>query len=384
MRVVVSTIGKFWAFDLARQMHKRRALTAIFSGYPWFKLKSEGIPKRSVHRFPYLHAPYMRFAPHCSSPRLRRSWEWHDSISFDRYVARHLPVCDIFSGLSGSALHSGRAAKGQGAKYVCDRGSSHIRIQDRILREEYERSGLSFDGIDPRVISLEEDEYETADIITVPSTFAFNTFVESGVPRRKLRLVPYGVDIDTFYPCAPRNEAKFQVLFVGSVSVRKGIRYLLEAFQQLKCRSKHLVIAGLISPELQNIVKRVQHCDWISVLGHVQHQQLKEIMSASLVMVLPSVEDGFGLVQAQAMACGCPVIASRNTGAQDLFTDGREGFIVPIADSGAIRDRLQTLADNPDLRLRMAEAALERVKSIGGWDQYGERIYQIFSESLES
>jgi alpha-maltose-1-phosphate synthase len=382
MRVVLSTIGKFWSFDLARQMQKRRALTAIFSGYPWFKLKSEGIPKQKVHRFPYLHAPYMRFAPCFRSLHLVRSWEWKDSVTFDRYVARHLPACDIFSGLSGSALHSGRVAKHQGAKYVCDRGSSHIRVQDRILQEEYDRSELSFSGIDHRVIGREEAEYETADVITVPSTFALDTFVESGIPRRKLRLVPYGVDIDTFYPCAPRTENKFQVLFVGSVSVRKGVRYLLEAFRQLECRSKHLVIAGLVSQEMENTIKRVQNCSWISLLGHVGQKQLREIMSTSQVMVLPSVEDGFGLVQAQAMACGCPVIASRNTGAQDLFTDGKEGFIVPIADSGAIRDRLQTLADNPDLRGRMSEAALQRVKSMGGWDQYGERIYRIFSESL--
>jgi alpha-maltose-1-phosphate synthase len=304
-------------------------------------------------------------------------------VSFDRHVSRHLPSCDIFCGVSGSALHTGRVAKGKGAKYVCDRGSSHIRFQDRILREEYVRNGISFSGIDPRVIGREEAEYEAADVITVPSTFALNTFLESGVPRRKLRLVPYGVDLDTFYPCAPRSENKFQVLFVGSVSVRKGVGYLLNAFQQLKCTSKHLVLVGLVSPELESTIRQVQRHERISVMGHVQHQQLKEIMSASHVMVLPSVEDGFGLVLAQAMACGCPVIASQNTGAPDLFTEGREGFIVPIADSKAIADRLQALADNPDLRLRMSEAALQSVKSIGGWDQYGERMYRVFSELLE-
>ena len=384
MRVVVSTIGKFWAFDLARQMHKRGALTSIFSGYPWFKLRSEGIPKHTVRRFPYLHSPYMRLARHCSSLGLLRSWEWHDRVSFDRHVARHLPSCDIFCGLSGSALHAGRTAKARGAKYVCDRGSSHIRFQDRILREEYERNGIPFAGIDPRVISREEAEYEAADVITVPSTFALNTFVKSGVPREKLRLAPYGVDLGTFYPCAQRSETKFQILFVGSVSVRKGLRYLLEAFQQLEYESKHLVLAGLISPEMEGTIEPLRQSKQVSVMGHVPHQRLKEIMSASHVMVLPSIEDGFGLVLAQAMACGCPVIASQNTGAQDLFADGREGFIVPVANARALADRLQTLADNPDLRLRMSEAAVQRVKSIGGWDQYGERIYRIFSEMLES
>jgi starch synthase len=382
MRVVLSTIGKFHTFDLARQLHKRRALRTIFSGYPWFKLKNEGLPRESVKTFPYLHAPSMRLNPHFKL--VRQFWEWQDKLWFDRYVTGRLPECDIFCGLSGSALSSGLLAKSRRAKYICDRGSSHIRVQDRILREEYERQGINFSGIDPRVIRREEAEYEAADIITVPSTFALNTFVESGIDRRKMRLAPYGVDLKTFFPSVQRDENRFNVLFVGSVTVRKGIAYLLDAFRRLRCTQKHLTVAGSVSPELEGTLKRVCGQDQISFLGQVQQHRLREIMSASHVMVLPSVEEGLALVQAQAMACGCPVIASQNTGAQDLFTDGREGFIVPIRDAVAIADRLQKLADNPDLRFCMREAALRRVESIGGWDQYGEKMFQIFSEGVRS
>lgn len=382
MRVVLSTIGKFWTFDLARQMHKRGVLTSIYSGYPRFKLKREGLPKESIKTFPYLHGPYMRFAPRNNTARVL--WEWQDRFWFDRYVAGRMPDCDIFCGLSGFTLRAGRVAKSRGAKYVCDRGSSHIRVQDRILREEYDRQEIKFPGIDPRVIGAEEAEYDLADIITVPSTFALNTFVESGIPRRKMRMVPYGVDLNTFYPSVNRGDDKFQVLFVGSVTLRKGISYLLDAFQKLECGRKHLVLAGSVSPELENTINKLRHDNEISVMGPVQQQWLKDIMSTSHVMVLPSVEDGFGLVMAQAMACGCPVISSRNTGGQDLFTDGTEGFIVSIRDSKIIADRLQTLADDPALRTRMSRAAMQRVKSIGGWDQYGETMYRIFSDLTTS
>lgn len=378
MRVAVSTIGKFHSFDLARQMHKRGALESIFSGYPWFKLKMDGLPRQKVKTFPYLHAPYMRFAPRHTSARLL--WEWQDRVWFDRYVARRLPSCDVFCGLSGSALRTGLVAKSQGAKYVCDRASTHIRFHDRILREEYDRQGIPFSGIDPRIIANEEAEYQAADIITVPSTFVLNTFIEAGVARCKMRLTPYGVDLTRFFPCAPRGDDAFRILFVGGVSVRKGVRYLLEAFQRLSCSNKQLSLVGSVSPELENTLKPLRDDARISILGHVPQQRLKEIMSVSHVMVLASVEEGLAYVQAQAMACGCPVIASQNTGADDLFRDGREGFIVPIRDSEAITDRLQRLADNPDLRSSMGAAALERVKSIGGWEQYGERMYQIFSE----
>jgi glycosyltransferase involved in cell wall biosynthesis len=192
------------------------------------------------------------------------------------------------------------------------------------------------------------------------------------------------VDLDAFFPCVQRCEDRFNVLFVGSVTVRKGISYLIEAFQKLRCTRKHLTFVGGVSPELEGTINRIRGQDQFSVLGQVQQSRLKEIMSANHVMVLPSVEDGFGLVLAQAMACGCPVIASQNTGAQDLFTDGSEGFIVPIRDAVAIADRLQKLADDPDLRFRMSEAALRRVKTFGGWDQYGEKMFQIFSEAIRS
>jgi glycosyltransferase involved in cell wall biosynthesis len=382
MRVVLSTIGKFHTFDLARQLHKRGALRTVFSGYPWFKLKNERLPRESVKTFPYLHAPYMRLFS--DSGLVQQFCEWQDKLWFDRYVTDRLPGCDVFCGLSGSALSSGRLAQSRKAKYICDRGSSHIRVQDRILREEYDRQGIDFCGIDPRFIRREEAEYEAADIITVPSTFALSTFVESGVDRRKMRLAPYGVDLSAFYPCVQRSENTFNVLFVGRITVTKGIVYLLEAFQKLRCARKQLTLVGGVSAELESTINRIRDQEQISLPGHLQQNRLKEIMSASHVMVLPSVEDGFGLVLTQAMACGCPVIASQNTGAQDLFTDGTEGFIVPIRDTVAIADRLQDLADSPDLRFRMSEAALRRVKTIGGWDQYGETMFGIFSEAVRS
>ncbi len=382
MRVVLSTIGKFHSFDLARQIHERGALTAIFSGYPWFKLRNDGLPRQKVRTFPYLHAPYMRFAPRYTPAR--HLWEWQDRVWFDRYVARRLPPCEVFCGLSGSALSTSRAAKFQGAKYVCDRGSSHIRFQDRILREEYDRQGIRFDGIDPRIVGREEAEYEAADAITVPSTFSLSTFIDAGVDRKKVKLAPYGVDLDTFHPCAKRMDDTFQILFVGNICVRKGVSYLLDAFRQLDCERKRLVLVGSASAEYENLIKQLRQDERISVMGHVPQQQLKEIMSRSYAMVLPSVEDGFGLVLAQAMACGCPVIASENTGAHDLFTDGKEGFIVPVRDSAAIADRLQMLADDLDLRSRMSAAALGRVKSLGGWERYGQTMYQLFEELTEA
>ncbi len=107
-------------------------------------------------------------------------------------------LCDVFVGLSGSALHSGRIAQSRGAKYVCDRGSSHIRTQDQLLREEHERWGVKFSGIDPRVVAREEAEYAASDRITVPSIFNVRSFVDRGFPAERIVRIPYGVNLDRF------------------------------------------------------------------------------------------------------------------------------------------------------------------------------------------
>jgi glycosyltransferase involved in cell wall biosynthesis len=385
MRVALSTIGKFHTFDLARELHAHRALQAIYTGYPRFKLRGERIPADLIHTFPWLHAPLMGFRyGRLLGTRFNRLLNYLDRITLDEFVSSQLPECDVFVGLSGSALRSGRRAQARGAKYVCDRGSSHIRTQDRLLREEHDLWSLRYEGIDPRVMELEENEYAAADCITVPSTFSLRSFVESGVAQPKLRRLPYGVDLSTFEPRGQPDPARFDILFVGGMALRKGVPYLVQAYRKLRHSAKSLTFVGSASPALMAALKaRGQWADEARVAGPIPQPALKDIMSRSHVLVLPSIEDGFGMVLAQAMACGCPVIGSFNTGTPDLLTgEGREGFTVPIRNSDAIAERLQQMADDPALRTRMSEAAIARVKQLGGWRDYGNEALAIYAALL--
>ncbi len=384
MKVAISVIGRFHSFDLARELHAHGALEKIFTGYPRFKLRQERLPDDRIDTFPYLQAPYMGLPGRDRLGRaVVREWEWLSKLCFDRHVARCLPECDVFVGLSGSALRSGRRALRRGARYVCDRGSTHIRAQDKLLREEHERWGLHFDGIDPRVIEQEEAEYAEAARITVPSSFNIRSFIDEGIPEAKLRRLPYGVDLSRFGPTGRPTDEGFDVLFVGSMSLRKGLPYLLKAYEGLQHPRKSLTFAGSVSPELIGLMKaRGLWPDDVRVLGHVPQSRLSDLMSRSHVMVLPSIEEGLALVQAQAMACGCVVLASRHTGAEDLFTDGEEGFIVPVRCVDALLQRLQQLADDPTLRGAMSARAMQRVRSTGGWHAYGEQAMAIYRELL--
>jgi glycosyltransferase involved in cell wall biosynthesis len=381
-RIVVSVFGAFHHFDLARQLHSQGHLERIFSSFNWGRLQREGLPRELVSTFPLLHPALMllgRFGVDLQSPRLSRAIFWNQLL-LDRWVADRIPACDVVVALSGAGLHTGRRVQERGGRYVCDRGSSHIRFQDRILSEEYQKWGVARAGCDPGVIEREESEYAQCDAITVPSEFARRSFVEMGVAASKVRKVPYGVDLSRFTPVAEPPKDRFEVLFAGQVNLRKGIPYLLEAFQNFPHPNKRLRIIGSVADEIRPLLDR--HLpDSVEILGAVRQSELPRIMSSSHVLVLPSIEEGLALVQGQALASGCPVIASTNTGGSDLFTDGVEGFEVPIRSAEAITDKLVQLAVQPELQQQMRAAALERVKSIGGWDDYG-RKYLAFLKEL--
>ena len=356
-------------------------LVGIFSSYPSRKLRDQQIPMDMVHTFPYVHMAQLaagRYVP--GSGLARGELSWWLALTLDAHVAGRLPECDVFVGISGSGLKTGRLAQKRGGKYICDRGSSHIRYTDELLTEEFKRWGQEFEGVYPKHIMREEQEYDQADLITVPSEFARRTYIEMGVPTDKIKKVPYGSDLSRFAKVAEPATDSFDVLFAGQISFRKGIPYLLDAFAKFRHPKKTLTVVGSVLPEIARYLQG-KSFDRVEFIGAQPQPRLKELMSRSHVMVLPSVEEGLALVQGEAMACGCPLISSENTGAEDLFGDGREGFIVPIRDSAAITERLERLAQDTGLRDAMSARSLERVASIGGWDTYG-RDYIAALESL--
>lgn len=379
MKVTQISIGRFHHFNLARQMEKHCLLEKIYTGYPKFKLKDEnGIPQNKIKTFPWLHAPYMKRGLFGLDKWnwLNQEWAWQDYESLDKHVALRIKRPTTLIALSGCGLHSGKAVQANGGHYICDRGSSHIRFQNEILIEEYDRWGLKFPGIDTRIIEKEEAEYQISDLITVPSEFVRNSFIKHGVPVGKIVKIPYGSRIDRFKQTGKPPKDIFRILWVGGISIRKGFFYALEAFQKLEHQNKEFVVIGTLSSEIKPFLNS-QNLKNVCFRGVVPNDQLAEAYSKSNVFVLPSLEEGLAMVQCEALACGCPVIASTNTGAEDLFTDGEEGFIVPIRSSDAIAQRLQQLVDDNTLRERMSEAGIKRVQSKGGWDHYGEEFAKM-------
>jgi glycosyltransferase involved in cell wall biosynthesis len=305
-----------------------------------------------------------------------QSW---NTLTFDRWTAARIVPCDVFVGISGSGLLTGRKVQANGGVFLCDRGSTHQRFQEQILAEEYRRWKLPQPLDQPHITRREEKIYATANAITVPSTVARRSFIEMGISAEKVYVIPYGVRLDRFSRTQPPPTDSFQVLFAGQVSLRKGIPYLLQAFARLKHPRKHLTLVGGVQDHMRDLLSTLPTED-VTFAGLLPQAELAQKMSASHLLVLPSVEEGLALVQGQAMASGCPVLATAATGAEDLFTDGEQGFIVPDHNVDTLTQRMQQIADDPALQQKLSEAALLRVKSLGGWDQYGELWDQLLHQ----
>ena len=363
--------GVFHHFELARELASRGHLERIYSTFPQLRLRREAVDARLIETFPWIHAPLVVLGQHGLLPRwVDDEAGYLNALMFDNWTARRIPDCDAFVGIAGAGLKTGKLVQQRGGVYLCDRGSSHARFQDRIVSEEYRRWGVDLRPNDERDTVREERQYELADAITVPSRFAARTFVEMGLPAEKIHTIPYGVRLERFSPTGEPPSDRFEVLFVGSVGLRKGVPYLLDAFARLRHPAKRLRIVGAVHEDIKALLRRFPQ-EHVEFTGILDQAGVRDAMSTSHVLVLPSIEEGLALVQGQALACGCPVLATTNTGAEDLFTNGVEGFIVPIRDVDAITHRLQQLADDPPLQQRMRAAALARVQHLGGWTDYG-------------
>jgi glycosyltransferase involved in cell wall biosynthesis len=381
MRIVQAVFGVFHHFELARELERRGHLSVIYSTFPWRRLQREGLPHSRVETFPWVHAPEFLLQKY----RIGNRWLYDqlgyaNALSFDEWTLRRIPPCDAFIAISGAGLKTGRKVQQRGGRFICDRGSTHIRYRAELVEQEHLRWGVPENSQDdPRDLVREETIYEVADAVTVPSTYSRRTYLDRGVPPEKIHVLPYGVQLDRFQKVADPPADRFEVLYVGRVSLPKGFPYLLQAFDRLPIKNKHLTVIGGIQPEMDRVLEKLPR-EHVTFLGMMPQAQLKDYMSRSHVMVMPSLDEGMALVQGQAMACGCPVIATTNTGAEDLFTDGVEGFIVPIRDTNALTARMQQLAEDPSLQQRMSEASLERVRTLGGWHQYGDTWEKLLQE----
>lgn len=381
MKITISVLGRFWLFYLAKQLQDHNFLARLITSYPKYEAVKYGINPENIDSL-LIHEIHnrgwrkiSRFTESLFNP------QYMIFELFDRHAARHLGnPGDIFAGLSGCSLYSMRLASRMGAKTVLERGSSHMLYQRKILTEEYGRLGMRKEVVHPQVVERELQEYQEADFIAVPSQFVKETFLQQGIDEARLIHVPFGVDLTHFYP-APKEDKAFRIIHCGNISIRKGVHYLLQAFAELNLPGAELWLIGSMTDEIKPFLQK-----WASPAirhqGPFPENQLHKYYSQGSIFCLVSVEEGLAMVQAQAMACGLPVICTTNTGGADLVRDGQDGFIVPIRDVTAIKEKILFFYENPGACMNMGESACRRVQAGFSWSDYGHKMIAAYRKLL--
>ncbi len=376
--VTFSLHQKYHLVRLAEGLEARGHLKRIYSVYPSSMLKrAYHIPEkklRGLWLFGGLRYLAMKSKKRELDAMLVR---W-----FDRTVARLLPKAEkqgqCFHGLNVSSLEALKAAKRKVYITFVERSCPHIDYQENLIADEYERLTGERRVSTPRISTERmKQEYDIADYIVVPSTYSGKSFIERGYNKDKVLVVPLSYEKATKAP-EKRNRDKTVFLCIGGNFYRKGIYYLLKAWELLKPRNAELIVKGGVPERFAPLLKQkgVRH-----LTRHLSDEEMNELYAKSHVFILPSIDDGFGMVVAEAMTSGMPVIVTEHVGIADGITNGMEGYVVPIRNPEALAEKMAHFLEHPEEISRMGKRALEKSK-IYRPEAYTERMVKAYREAV--
>jgi glycosyltransferase involved in cell wall biosynthesis len=390
MRIAIVVQGRFHGFDLAKGLLARGHEVVVFTNYPRWAARRFGLAPECVRSF-VGHGVADRLISRIGGDVLHDWWEATGHRAFGRWAARALSqerwdVIHCWSGVSEEILASPAARH---SLTLLMRGSSHVRTQRRLLDEERARVGIELDRPSDWIVERELREYERADRILVLSTFSARTFGDEGVPARRVRVLPLGVNVDTFAATRETIAKRVQriisgdpltVLFVGSLLFRKGLWDLALAARALDRRRFRFLLVGERVPETRDLTASLNGI--AEATGSLPQSELPDAYARGDLFLFPTIEDGFPVVLAQARAARLPIITTLHGAGVDLIDEGRNGWIVPIRDAGAIVERLEWCERNRGALADMIKHAGE-YRPMRSWADVAADFERICEESAQ-
>jgi glycosyltransferase involved in cell wall biosynthesis len=315
-----------------------------------------------------------------------RALELHDAL-----VARKLPglgrEIDVVHVWPLGARRTLQTARRLGLTTVLERPNAHTRFAYLTVQAECERLGISLPpthehAFNADVLRREEEEYELADYLLCPSDFVARTFVDEGFPPEKLLRNAYGYDPKVFFPgdLSRPTGPGLTVLFAGGAAVRKGLHFALEAWLQSPASTEgRFLIAGSFLPDYQEWLAPLLDHPSVHVLGH--RQDVPDLMRASDILTLPSIEEGSALVCSEAMGSGCVPVVSDVASA---FSRHMENALVhPAGDVATLTEHFTLLHEDRALLERLKAGALLSARD-ATWQKAGEALVAAYRTALRA
>jgi glycosyltransferase involved in cell wall biosynthesis len=333
------------------------------------------LPRRVVTAFHGLGIRYYLRLRRASHPAAATAVHlWAGRVFCRKVIRSGLRSADAVYGFASASKELFEFAKGGGTKCILDQ-MAIMELYYHLWEEEAARwrgweEPPTLGEANWAFFRREDEERELADLILCPSDFVVRFVASKGGAAEKCRVVPYGVNLSGFR-CerSPYVGGRpLRILFVGRVSLMKGLPYLLEAVKRLKSRNIEVRLVGEIALAENAIAPYRRLCRF---LGPVARSEVLRHYAWADILVLPTLCEGLALVQLEAMAAGVPVIATPNAG--NVVRDGVDGFVVPIRDAEAIAEKIEYLAQRPEVLREMSHSARKQAEEFS-LEKYGERL----------
>jgi len=372
LRIAILTAGRFHVLDLARELNALGHDVKFYSFVPKVRAVGFGLPEKChVNLVPYL-LPLLVWqvkAPNLGAAWRERALWW----ALNRAVIHTLAPCDVVIGMSGIYLEAlAHARQKFGARVILERGSKHILAQDEIL-------GCLPGAERPSQLSIERElaGYQMADFISIPAKHVENSFKKYPDLIKKCIRNPYGVDISRF-PLVKNSQTKpLNFINTGTWCLRKGSDLIIEALRVMpEISFTHVGTVGDVKLPIGH--SNFYHYD------KVDQGILHTFYRKAHAFVLASREEGLAVVQAQALACGLPIICTEDTGGEDLrhsdaLTD--RIIVVPSNDSNALVLSMQEVC-NRILFGPHYDELTDADRQTLSWSAYGQRYAVNLQEMM--
>jgi glycosyltransferase involved in cell wall biosynthesis len=339
----------------------------------------EGVEVRPTLARGRLRIPFRAIGSH-------RAFALHDYIVSQRLESLRDAV-DIIHAWPQGALRTLGTAKRLGIPVVLERANAHTRFAYEVVRDECERIGVALPSDHEHahnedVLRVEEAEFRAADRLLCPSEFVAKTFLERGFPPSQLARHIYGFDENTYFPdpqWSPDDDAGLKMLFVGVCAVRKGVHFALEAWLRSSAhRSGTFSIAGEFLPAYASKLAGMLSHPSVRVLGH--RKDVPALMRQSDLLVLPSIEEGFGLVCTEAMGSGCvPLVSDACT---DLCRHQENALVHRVGDVESLSQHITLMHKDRAVLRSLRQSGLGLAPCIT-WTAAGSSLLDVYAKIIE-
>ena len=318
-----------------------------------------------------------------------------------RLILKQYDIYQVVDGANLAALPFMMSNK----PYVCWVATT-IEDEDRLMFQslpvEFSKRMLLYyfyRFLKPLIYWYEKRIYQKASkIISISKHTASLIQKQFQIPAQKISVIPFPVDTEKFKPNENSKRAKSPltpplekggrgdfILMVGrATDLRKNVKLLLRSFSIIKRRFPELklIIIG-DKPEdgrLEKFCAQLGIEDCVSLLGHITTKDMIKYYTQAKLFVLPSLQEGLGIVVLESMACGTPVVSTKCGGPEEIITPGENGYLVENNNAEALANGVCKLLADEALRRKMGEKAREHILKHYSLEQIKPKFMEVYKE----